>query len=95
MGLHCKRYEYEWVIDTLVINTLNFCAGTRLSRRKLVHQMVKFWGGAGPQKRQNIDSVFLAITHSKMFGFIFSKHHVKALDEIFHLASFLANLDKM
>ena len=94
MGLQCKRYEYEWVIDTQVVNTLNFCAGTRLTRRKLVRQMVNFFGG-GPQKGQNIDSVFFAITHSKKIGFLFSKHHVKALDEIFHLASFLANSDKM
>jgi hypothetical protein len=55
----------------------------------------QFFLGGGPQKGQNIGSGFLAIIHSKMFGFIFSKHHVKALDEIFHLASFLANSDKM
>ena len=64
MGLQCKRYEYDCLIDMLVVNTLNFCAGKILTRRKLVRQMVKFFfGGGGPQKGQNIDSGFLAITH--------------------------------
>jgi len=53
-----------------------------------VRQMVKFWTG-GLWMGANFEIGFLAITLSILVGFYFSTAHVKALDDIFHLAPFL------